>query len=435
MSKPMEFEAQLAAVAARLSERRDALLQRWRQRVAADTEVTTADSLSRSQFVDHVPEVLQAMNDALRAGGQRVARTAAENVDPGGSHGQHRWQQGYSLLELMREWSHLQMALTAEMQLFIEEHPGLDLRAINLAYQTIAELCLEGMNESARTFDQLQKTEAAGQVHDLDQSLRAMRALERRQAEILRGAAHDLRGNIGLVSNATAALTIRDLPEERRVQLLDMAQRAVQAHSRLLSDLMDLARLQAGYERRSISAVDISAVLNELCRLALPLAQERGLYLHFEGPNPLTVEADPLKVSRIVQNLLLNALHYTREGGVTVRWSSIGAPGAERWRVEVEDSGPGVQRGPAAPLASAIEDATHEAAHAAGTEPSLMAIDEAGTPPHASGIDPPRQGEGIGLSIVKRLCELLDATLEMQSAAGQGTVFAVIFPRRYAAAK
>jgi len=41
-------------------------------------------------------------------------------------------------------------------------------------------------------------------------------------------------------------------------------------------------------------------------------------------------------------------------------------------------------------------------------------------------------GEGIGLSIVKRLCELLDASIELQSAAGQGTTFRVIFPRRYA---
>jgi signal transduction histidine kinase len=40
-------------------------------------------------------------------------------------------------------------------------------------------------------------------------------------------------------------------------------------------------------------------------------------------------------------------------------------------------------------------------------------------------------GEGIGLSIVKRLCELLDASIEIQSADGQGTTFRVIFPRRY----
>jgi signal transduction histidine kinase len=40
-------------------------------------------------------------------------------------------------------------------------------------------------------------------------------------------------------------------------------------------------------------------------------------------------------------------------------------------------------------------------------------------------------GEGIGLSIVKRLCELLDASIELQSAPGQGTTFRVIFPRSY----
>lgn len=431
MSNPLELDAQLAAFAARLLERREALLQRWRETVAADAEVTTADSLSRSQFVDHIPEVLQALNQALRTGGKHAARAAADNGESGSSHGKHRWQQGYSLLELMREWSHLQMVLTAEMQLFIDQHPGLELRAINVAYQTIAVLCLEGMNESARTFDEMQKTEAAGQVLDLEQSLRAMRALERRQGDILRGAAHDLRGNIGLVSNATAALAMRNLPEERRGELLEMAQRAMQAHARLLSDLMDLARLQAGYERRCIARVDVSAALRELCHLALPLAQERGLYLHVDGPE-LEVESDPVKLSRIVQNLLLNALHYTREGGVSVRWGITDVPGSQRWRVEVNDTGPGVQRGPAAGLATAIEDATDEAAQAAGSEPLATPTEHAESGPHAPvGIDPPRQGEGIGLSIVKRLCELLDATLEMQSAPGEGTVFAVIFPRRY----
>jgi len=434
MSKRLEVDAQLAAFAERLLERRDGLLQRWRDTVAADAEVTTADSLSRSQFVDHIPEVLHALNDALRAGGKRAARAAADNAESGSSHGKHRWQQGYSLLELMREWSHLQMALTAEMQLFVEERPGLDQRVIHVAYQTIAVLCLEGMNESARTFDRMQRTEAAGQVHDLEQSLRAMRALERRQAEILRGAAHDLRGNIGLVSNATAALSMRNLPEERRGELLDMAQRAMQAHARLLSDLMDLARLQAGYEQRCIGSVDVSAVLIDLCRLALPLAQERGLHLNFDGPDQLEVEADPVKLSRIVQNLVLNALHYTRKGGVSVRWGAAEVAGSHRWRVEVRDTGPGVQRGPAAPLATAIEDATQEAAHAASTETIATPKEGADSGPHLEvGIDLPRPGEGIGLSIVKRLCELLDATLEMQSAPGEGTTFAVIFPRRYSA--
>jgi len=45
-----------------------------------------------------------------------------------------------------------------------------------------------------------------------------------------------------------------------------------------------------------------------------------------------------------------------------------------------------------------------------------------------------QRGEGIGLSIVKRLCELLDASLELESKAGEGTTFRVLFPRRYESA-
>jgi signal transduction histidine kinase len=431
MTKPLNLDAQLAAVAARLTERRDSLLSRWREAVAGDPQVTAADSLSRAHFLDHIPQILDGLDHALRAGRAEALQTAARNARSGGGHGMHRWQQGYGLSELMREWSHLHLALIGEMQQFTEDNPGLDVRAVNSAYRIIAVLCVEGMSESVAEFERMQRAEAAGQVSDLGRSLLAAREVERRQAEFLRSAAHDLHGNIGILSNATAALTLDDVPKERRAELFAMAQRAIQAHTRLLSDLMDLARLQAGYERRRAEVVDVSAVLRELCELTRPVATGRNLYLHFEGPAQLVVEADAIKVGRIVQNLLLNALHYTTHGGVTVRWGDSNDNDPKRWRVSVEDTGPGIQHGAAAPLADALEEATDEAAEVEGIvaePPKGAAASPPTSHPHR---EPSRHGEGIGLSIVKRLCELLDATLEVQSVAGTGTTFAAVFPRQY----
>jgi len=100
----------------------------------------------------------------------------------------------------------------------------------------------------------------------------------------------------------------------------------------------------------------------------------------------------------------------------------------------VRDTGPGFQRGAAAPLAQAIEESTVEA------KAVDDARDGAAAPPHealptapkpAKARAPLPSGEGIGLAIVKRLCELLDATLELESEFGRGSAFRIVFPRSY----
>ncbi|HEY5908365.1 MAG TPA: ATP-binding protein, partial [Vicinamibacteria bacterium] len=152
-----------------------------------------------------------------------------------------------------------------------------------------------------------------------------------------------------------------------------------------------------------------------------------------EGPPSLPVEGDASKVARIVQNLLLNALKYTRHGGVTVTWGDSLPNDAERWLVRVRDTGPGFPEGGGVPLATALEEATQEARQIEGHPPA--------GPAHAAPPRPARDvsfaesephGEGIGLSIVKRICEILDATLELESDPGRGTTVSVILPRRYA---
>jgi signal transduction histidine kinase len=88
----------------------------------------------------------------------------------------------------------------------------------------------------------------------------------------------------------------------------------------LLEDVTDLARLQAGHERRQLKPFDAAVALGELCERMQPLVEERALYLTTEGPAKLAVEGDAVKVQRIAQNLLLNAIKYTTSGGVAVSW-------------------------------------------------------------------------------------------------------------------
>ncbi len=93
----------------------------------------------------------------------------------------------------------------------------------------------------------------------------------------------------------------------------------------------------------------------------------------------------------------------------------------------MKDTGPGIHAGPASPLAEALKDATNIA-----NEATELSQDDAAA---VSPAKPAAQaaGEGIGLSIVKRLCEVLDATMEVKSDARWGSEFTILLPKSYPA--
>ena len=275
-----------------------------------------------------------------------------------------------------------------------------------------------------------------GHVSDLARALEQLRELERGRSELWRQAVHDLRGNVGVVMNVTAGLASQGVPTPSGDKFLRLLQRNVASLHSLLEDVMDLARLQAGHEHREVKAFDAAVLLRELCERMQPLAGGGGLFLKADGPDTLPVEGDAPKTQRIAQNLLLNALKYTSRGGVTVSWGDSRSNDAHRWMLCVEDTGPGFHAGPGAPMASALEEATEEARQVDATARTGIKAPAANDlPPEAANVDnrPIHQerGEGLGLSIVKRLSELLDASMEMDSTPGEGTSMRIVFPRRY----
>ena len=426
----------LARLASHLAARQPAILTAWRSYVDADPELTTPEALPRALFNDHIPDVLDTFARRLRVGlrSESVA-AAAERTEDAEAHGLQRWQQGYRLREVSREWGHLQRCLLDELQSYADTHGVADLTALHAAYRGLVTLCSEGISDSTAQYFHLEQIEAVGQARDLSQTLDDLRELERERAELWRQAAHDLRGNIGVVANATAGLTLQAVPEPMREQFFRLLQKSVSSVHSMLDDVMSLARLQAGQEQRRLSTFEAGPLLREMSEAFQGLARERRLFLHAEGPDGLEVVGDPVKVRRIAQNLILNALKYTDEGGVTVSWGDGGTGDPDRWFLAVRDTGPGLHAGPGAPIAEALKAATTEAHEMEERDTPTPASAPTANPPEAKEPDlrPVHQerGEGVGLSIVKRLCDLLDASVEVESAVREGTVFRVRLPKTY----
>jgi signal transduction histidine kinase len=385
----------LSSIADYLARRRDAVLASWREMASIDARLTTADRLTRTQFNDHIPQALDALDWSLRGGGPMRADNAAE-------HGTHRWQQGYALAELVRELGYLHVCLLRELHAYLRAGPAADPDAVATASERIAGLLHEIVTASVCRYQELQQADAAGRVRALTATVAEFGEGNKARGEALRAASHDLRGGLSVVALSAALLELRDLPDGRRGEVVRRLQRGLASLGTMLNDLADLARLEAGQERREVAPFDAAVSLADLCSSVLPMAEAKGITLRGDGPAALPVDGDVGRVQRVAQNLLINAVKYTAAGGVVVTW---GTESTGSWWFSVADTGPGMPGDTDTPVAAELADAS--------------------TPARSAG------GEGIGLSIVKRLCELLDAGLECDAPAGGGTTFRVTLPRHY----
>jgi signal transduction histidine kinase len=222
--------------------------------------------------------------------------------------------------------------------------------------------------------------------------------------------------------------------ESARSESISVLQKSIASLHTLLDDLLTLSRVEAGQEQRNIESFDAAMLLRELCTSTKPLADERGLSLEADGPGALPVQGDPAKTHRIAQNLLLNALKYTEHGAIRVRWAEHEAEGFARWTLCIQDTGSGLQSGSAEPLMRALRESTQDtpASQSESKDAEKPAVSaEPGRAAESAHKPVYENGEGIGLSIVRRLCELLDAGIEVETELGKGSTFRVIFPRFY----
>jgi signal transduction histidine kinase len=407
-----DVQAELAALASYLRGRRDAILQAWQLAIKWDPKVATGDSLPRVQLLDHIPSMLATFERALHAPVSSAADAVQEaGQQPAAAHGLQRWRQGYDLREVTRELGKLNECVVAELDSYTAAHAELSHAASAAARRVWAAMCSTGIEESVGQYFELQKQEAAGHVKDLESALTEIRELEQQRGDLWRQAAHDLRGNLGVVANATVALTHSELHDSSRDDFVRILMRNVTSLHHLLDDVTSLARLQAGREQRRIELLDVTPIMQQLCEGIRPLAQQHRLFLRCDGPQGFAAEGDAVKIRRIAQNLILNAVKFTREGGITVSWGDSEANDTKRWVLSIQDTGPGIHSDAGIPLSIALEGKS-----------SAQRTDD------AAGSD---TGEGIGLSIVKRLCDMLDASIELKSVEGVGTTFRILFPRQY----
>src|SRR4030095_5679297 len=128
MDSAHDVEAQLSALASYLGARREVILRAWRKAIDRDPEMTTGASLPRAQLDDHIPGLLDTFEKRLQAAptAEETIPLKAEAKGEGSAHGLQRWQQGYDVREVTREWGRLQLCMADELERYASTHPEVE---------------------------------------------------------------------------------------------------------------------------------------------------------------------------------------------------------------------------------------------------------------------------------------------------------------------
>jgi len=250
-------------------------------------------------------------------------------------------------------------------------------------------------------------------IRDMTDHVRVERALReaREQAEranlaksrFLATASHDLRQP--LQSLSLLAGTLRRLATGAgALEALESLEQAITTMSRLLNALLDISKLESGKVRPEPRDFPVGLLFRELQAEFAATARSRGIGLVTEATEE-SAHSDPVLVGQILRNLLANAIRYTRSGSVTLCSRREG----DALRIEVRDTGVGIPKD----QLEYIYDEFYQIGGEGGGA---------------------REGYGLGLSIVQRLVRLLQLRLEVSSAVGVGSTFALTLPRAGAGA-
>ncbi|MDR0765969.1 MAG: HAMP domain-containing histidine kinase, partial [Odoribacteraceae bacterium] len=235
----------------------------------------------------------------------------------------------------------------------------------------------------------------------LEESNRYARKLLVGREKLMLTVTHDIKSPLNSITGYVELLDNTPLAERQHYFLNNMKQSA--GHIlQLVNNLLDFSRLESG--KMVVDSVRYipGRLLAGVTESFLPQAARKGLSLTCNVDAALDREytGDPIKMRQIVTNLLSNAIKYTREGGVRLD-ATIDAPGMIR--VVISDTGDGM------------------------TAEEQQLVFEEFTRLDASRNDG-AEGSGLGLTITRKLVELLGGTIRLESARGEGSAFTVLLP-------
>ncbi len=231
-------------------------------------------------------------------------------------------------------------------------------------------------------------------------------AAYRTQAEFLANMSHEIRTPInGILGMVQLTLMADDLQADYRDNLIT-AKNCADNLLRLINDILDISKLEAGKYKIKEETTDIRSAIEETVAAHVPAADGKGIGLDLSFGNniPKLVKADGQRIQQILNCLLSNAIKFTSDGGVRVKVAAIDdTADTIRLRIAVADTGIGISEANMGKLFVRFSQ-----------------VDGSDTRKYG--------GSGLGLVISKQITELMQGTISVQSKEGIGSTFIAEIP-------
>ena len=263
------------------------------------------------------------------------------------------------------------------------------------------------MNDVLRILDEASQLRAYSKA--LEQASADLRAandrlasLDRLKDDFMSSVTHELRTPLTSI-RALAELMQddADMPVEQRQQFLDIVVKETERLTRLVNQVLDMAKIESGHAQWHNTDVDLVALLRQAAQTLQEPLRERGITLALDLPEQVpTVRADADRLLQVALNLLSNAAKFVPQPGGRIDVRLL--PGPTELTVEVQDNGPGVP--------SSQRDLIFEKFRQGG--------DASNRP----------QGTGLGLPISRQIVEYFGGRIELRPDVGQGACFAFTLP-------
>jgi signal transduction histidine kinase len=362
----------------------DALIERWARR--AVDEQPNAARVHHEALRDHLPDFLRTLGRELA---QSTDPDDVPHWQPAEQHGEQRWDAGWSLSEVVRDYQILRLVLFDHLQ----DALGRPLRPREV--QAIGLALDESITASVDAY-----------VRQREESLRvqaaALREADRRKNEFLAVLAHELRNPLAPILNSVEVLRRLGPADGNVAQARDIVERQVRQMVRLVDDLLDVTRIAQGKVELRRTTFELQAAAAEAVQTTAPLYESLGHRLSVSVPDePVRLEADPARVVQVLVNLLNNAAKYTEPGGqVTL----AGAREGDEVVARVRDTGVGIEP----EMLGRVFDLFTQVGGSLGRS---------------------QGGLGIGLTLVRQLVEMHGGSVEAHSEGpGRGSEFVVRLP-------
>ena len=239
------------------------------------------------------------------------------------------------------------------------------------------------------------------ELEEAERERDAAERASRSKSEFLARMSHELRTPLNAIIGFSQLMGEDPACQKPRVlQRLGIIRAAGRQLLGLIDEVLDLSRIESGRLQLELAPLRLAGFIEQVCQAHEPARQARGVEITLQVEPDLAAIADEARLRQVLNNLVSNAIKYTRAAG----WVAVQAGAAgERVRLSVRDDGPG--------LTTAQQLQLFQPFNRLGAERGRV------------------EGTGLGLVITRHLVESMGGTLQVDSSPGEGSCFTVELPR------